>query len=241
MATRNGSSAAEEPTAEAREALAMWGLALRYASEAVKPVAKGATQGVKNSVKERLSAATSSETPVKDRINPSTTEKGGKVGDAADALLAKMGKPGKLASKVSLGSRVVGRLAPGTSGEPGEEEPTAESEETVEQPEEAADREEAIEEPEAAGSEDDDPETAESEPSGSDAEDEDQPEEAKDDDPDEPPAESDATDSHLKPVKAHSEPVRAHPGADPLHTDFDHAYSEEVENYEHRDAYANTR
>jgi hypothetical protein len=240
MATRNGSSAAEKPTAEAREALAMWGLALRYASAAVKPVAKGATQGVKNSVKDRLSAATSSETSVKDRINPSSTEKGGKVGDAADALLAKMGKPGKLASKVSLGSRVVGRLAPGTTEEPDEQEPTAESEETVEEPDEAADREEAVEEPEAAGSEDDDPEaSAESEPSGSDAEDED--EEAEDDDPDESAAKSDATDGHLKEVKPHSEPVRAHPGADPLHTDFDHAYSEEVENYEHRDAYATTR
>ena len=96
----------------------MWGLALRYASAAVTPVAKGATQGVKNGVKERLSAATSSETSLKDRLNPSTTEKGGKVGDAADALLAKMGKPGKLAAKVSLGSRVVGRLAPGTNEEP---------------------------------------------------------------------------------------------------------------------------
>jgi len=225
----------------------MWGLALRYASAAVKPVAKGATQGVKNSVKDRLSAATSSETSVKDRINPSTTEKGGKVGDAADALLAKMGKPGKLASKVSLGSRVVGRLAPGTNEEPGEEEPTAENEEPIREPEESAeDTEEAVEEPEASGSEDDDPEaSAESEPSGSDAEDEDEDEdqadENEDDDPDETAAKSDATDGHLKKVKPHSEPVRAHPGADPLHTDFDHAYSEEVENYEHRDAYATTR
>jgi hypothetical protein len=30
-------------------------------------------------------------------------------------------------------------------------------------------------------------------------------------------------------------------GADPLRAGFEHAYSDEVENYEHRDAYANTR
>ena len=46
------------------------------------------------------------------RLNPAETEKGGRVGDAADALLAKLGPPGKLASKVSLGSRAVERLKP---------------------------------------------------------------------------------------------------------------------------------
>jgi hypothetical protein len=150
MAKRNGSTAADaagKPTAEAREALAMWGLALRYATAAVKPVAKGATHGVK----ERLSSATSSETSLKDRLNPSTTEKGGKVGDAADALLGKMGKPGKLASNASLGSRMVGRLAPGTNEESGEPEPTDESEEPIEEPEAAADSEEPVEEPRRPG------------------------------------------------------------------------------------------
>src|SRR5688500_5742679 len=241
MAKRSGSTAADaagKPTAEAREALAMWGLALRYATAAVKPVAKGATHGVK----ERLSSATSSETSLKDRLNPSTTEKGGKVGDAADALLGKMGKPGKLASKASLGSRMVGRLAPGTNEESGEPEPD-ESEQPIEEPEAAADSGEPVEEPEAAEAEGDEPEAAaESKPSGSDADSEaqDDQDEAEDDEPEEPATKSAAPEG-TKPVKPHSKPVEPHPGAEPLRTDFDHAYSEEVENYEHRDAYATTR
>ena len=222
----------------------MWGLALRYAAAAVKPVAKGAALSAKSGVKERVAAATSSDHSLKDRLNPSTTEKGGKVGDAADALLEKMGKPGKLAAKASLGSRVVGRLAPGTTDDTSEPEPAAESEEPADEATEAS--EEPADESAAPA--------AESDSSGSDAElddqaeeaeedepDEDQVEEAEEDEPDDTAAESDATDGHLKSVEPHSEPVRTHPGADPLHTDFDHAYSEEVENYEHRDAYANTR
>src|SRR5688572_29648935 len=162
MAKRNGSTAANatgKPTAEAREALAMWGLALRYAAAAVKPVAKGAADGAKSGVKKRVAAATSSDTSLKDRLNPSHTEKGGKVGDAADALLEKMGKPGKLAAKASLGSRMVGRLAPGTNEESGEPEPD-ESEEPIEEPEAAADSGEPVEEPEAAEVEGDEPEAA---------------------------------------------------------------------------------
>jgi hypothetical protein len=241
MAKRHGSTAADaagKPTAEAREALAMWGLALRYATAAVKPVAKGAT----HVVKERLSSATSSETSLKDRLNPSTTEKGGKAGDAADALLGKMGKPGKLASKASLGSRMVGRLAPGTDEESGEPEPTDESEEPIEEPEAAADGEEPVEEPETAEAEDDEPETAaESEPSGSDADSEAQDDQDEAEDDPEEPATKSAAPEGTRPVKPHSKPVEPHPGAEPLRTDFDHAYSEEVENYEHRDAYATTR
>ena len=41
--------------------------------------------------------------------------------------------------------------------------------------------------------------------------------------------------------RARASRSRLIPGADPLHTDFDHAYSDEVENYEHQDAYASTR
>ena len=45
-----------------------------------------------------------------ERLNPATTEKGGRTGDMVDALLAKLGAPGKIASKASLGSRVVERM-----------------------------------------------------------------------------------------------------------------------------------
>src|SRR5437763_5775713 len=39
-------------------------------------------------------------------------KKGERAGDAVDALLAKLGPPGKLVSKVGLGSRIVERLRP---------------------------------------------------------------------------------------------------------------------------------
>jgi hypothetical protein len=257
MAKRNGSTATDvagKPKAEAREALAMWGLALRYATAAVKPAAKGATQGVK----ERLASATSSETSLKDRLNPSKTEKGGKVGDAADALLEKMGTPGKLAAKASVGSRVVERLTPGTSTDAPDAEQAAEPDEPAEEPEAEVESEEPVEEPQADEAEEDGPQAAdESEPSDSDADgedqdddeaDEDEPAEASaedDEDDEDEPAEADAEDDEPSGrgngVKPHSKPIEPHPGAQPLHTDFDHAYADEVENYEHQDAYATTR
>jgi uncharacterized membrane protein len=48
-----------------------------------------------------------------ERLNPSRTDKGGRLGDAADLVLSKMGAGGKLASKGSLGSRIVERLRAG--------------------------------------------------------------------------------------------------------------------------------
>src|SRR4051812_47918512 len=50
--------------------------------------------------------------PLKKRLNPADTEKGGRVGDATDVLLSKLGFIGKSASKLSLGSRAVNRLLP---------------------------------------------------------------------------------------------------------------------------------
>jgi uncharacterized membrane protein len=41
---------------------------------------------------------------------------GGRVGEAVDALLAKAGRPGKVASKMGLGSRAVARLRPSHDG-----------------------------------------------------------------------------------------------------------------------------
>jgi len=233
----------------------MWGLALRYAAAAVRPVAKGATHDAKerlsaaathgvtaatHGVKERLSAAGSNGS-VKERLNPSTTDKGGKVGDTADALLAKMGKPGKLASKLSLGSRVIGRLTPDLNDDQSEDEVAEEA--PIEEPEVSqGEGDEPVQEPQASEGEDDEAveEPAapadESAPSPGGSQDEDaEDHEAKD------PSVETTPDDRINPIKGHSEPVRAHPGADPLHTDFDHAYSDEVENYEHQDAYATPR
>ena len=220
-ARRSGSSAAgvtDTPAAEAREALAMWTLALRYASAAVKPVAQGAAAGVK----ERLSSATSGESSLKERLDPGTTDKGGKIGDAADALLEKMGKPGKLAAKASLGSRTIGRLAPGTN------EPSA--------PEDVGPADDPPIEDETAADDGVEAEAAEDE-SAADEEVEDAEEEGAP----EPTAVSEPPPEDGEPAREVSEPIEGHPGADPLHTDFDHAYSDEVENYQHRDAYATTR
>lgn len=80
-----------------REALLEWGSAVRYGGRAIAA---------------RLQARkeASDHVPLRERLDPSKTEKGGRVGDAADAALAKLGKPGKVASKLSLGSRVVERV-----------------------------------------------------------------------------------------------------------------------------------
>ena len=209
MARRNGSSAAGvagTPSAEAREALALWGLALRYASAAVAPVAKGAA----HSVKERLSTATSGDGSLKERLDPSKTEKGGKIGDAADALLEKMGPPGKLAAKASLGSRVIDRITPDHDG--GHEDDQVEADLPKTEEEEEA----VLEEHQAQRTE---PEAGE-EPAG--------------------PSSEGEEDEVAEQAEA-EEPKQSHEGAAPLHTDFDHAYSGEVENYEHQDAYATPR
>ena len=50
---------------------------------------------------------------LRQRLNPAQTEKGGKAGDLADAAIGKLGAPGKVASKLSLGSRIVDRVLPG--------------------------------------------------------------------------------------------------------------------------------
>ena len=77
-----------------REALSHWGEAIRYGARAISARRQ-----------ERADRA-----PLKDRLNPARTDKGGKAGDVADKALSKMGTPGKLASKVSLGSRIVERI-----------------------------------------------------------------------------------------------------------------------------------
>ena len=83
----------QRPSEHAREALQEWGKAIRFGALALAP---------------RLS-------PKGLKSDSTKKQKGGRVGDAADALLSKLGTPGKLASKASLGSRALERLTPGSS------------------------------------------------------------------------------------------------------------------------------
>jgi hypothetical protein len=98
-----------EPQASeyAKEAVSEWGNAVRYAVEAAGPVAKRARERFSERWSDRLSHSR-----LRDQLNPAKTEKGGRIGDAADSMLEKLGTPGKLASKASLGSRVVDKFLP---------------------------------------------------------------------------------------------------------------------------------
>jgi uncharacterized membrane protein len=89
------------PGEYAREALSEWGKAARFGAAAL--VASGAGD---------KSKAKSEKPPLKERLNPATTEKGGRVGDAADNVLSRLGFLGKAASKLSLGSRAVDKVVP---------------------------------------------------------------------------------------------------------------------------------
>lgn len=85
-----------------REALLQWADAARYGVRALAARREAAKEGPS----------------LKERLDPTKTDKGGKAGDMADLALSKLGRPGRLASKVKLGSRLVDRVTP--SGERGE-------------------------------------------------------------------------------------------------------------------------
>jgi uncharacterized membrane protein len=84
------------PAEYGREALAQWADAARYGVKALAARREAAKSGPS----------------LKERLDPTKTDKGGKAGDMADLALSKLGKPGRLASKVKLGSRLVERVAP---------------------------------------------------------------------------------------------------------------------------------
>jgi uncharacterized membrane protein len=102
------SGQAEKGLAEyGREALSQWAEAVRYGVQALAARREAARD------KPRLI----------ERLDPTRTDKGGKAGDMADVALSKLGAPGRLASKVKLGSRLVERVTPsGGKGEPAEED-----------------------------------------------------------------------------------------------------------------------
>jgi uncharacterized membrane protein len=94
---RNGSN--PRPGDYAREALAEWRKAARFGATALLASRRSAAEAGKKP-------------PLKERLNPANTEKGGRIGDALDGLLSKLGFLGKSASKLSLGSRAVHKLRP---------------------------------------------------------------------------------------------------------------------------------
>jgi uncharacterized membrane protein len=88
-----------------REALAQWAEAARYGMRALK--------GRREGSKDRPS--------LKQRLDPTQTDKGGKTADLADLALSRLGAPGRLASKAKMGSRLVDRVTGGGSdGEEGD-------------------------------------------------------------------------------------------------------------------------
>ena len=91
-------SAPTGAAAYAREAVAEWGKAVRYAAGALRK-----TDGPS----------------LKDRLNPGRTGKGGRLGAGADRLLSKMGPPGSLAAKLGAGRRMVERLRGGSPANDG--------------------------------------------------------------------------------------------------------------------------
>ena len=101
-----------------REAISEWGSALRYGGRAIAA-----------SLRER--DGPSGRVPLRERLDPSRTDRGGRIGDAADTALARLGKPGKLASKLSLGSRVVERVGGNVGNGTRQEAEEAASEESA--------------------------------------------------------------------------------------------------------------
>ncbi|MFP5389261.1 MAG: SRPBCC family protein, partial [Thermoleophilia bacterium] len=86
-----------------------------YGREALEQWAEAARYGVR-ALKARREAA--SEKPsLKERRDPSRADMGGKAGDLADLALARLGAPGRLASKAKMGSRLVERVTGGGGGE----------------------------------------------------------------------------------------------------------------------------
>ena len=100
---------APSPAEDAGEALREWGNAIRYGAAAVAPVAKRAGLAATDLARRRRERRKQGRSLI-DRVNPSRTEKGGRVGDVADKVLSKMGAPGKVASAFSVGSRAIERM-----------------------------------------------------------------------------------------------------------------------------------
>jgi uncharacterized membrane protein len=108
--------------------------AAAYGREALTEWADAARYGLRALAAKREAGKTGPS--LKERLDPTQTDKGGKAGDMADLALAKLGRPGQLAAKVKLGSRLVDRVMPSSEPEPddveGEAPAVAEEEEEAE-------------------------------------------------------------------------------------------------------------
>jgi uncharacterized membrane protein len=103
---RNG-----EASAHARQAIAEWRKAVRYGAAAISPLARSAARAARPA--KAGGRGGGQRPPLRERLNPSKTEKGGRIGNVADKLLSKMGTPGKVASAFALGSRALERMRDG--------------------------------------------------------------------------------------------------------------------------------
>lgn len=110
MATSQAEKAEKGAADYGREALSQWADAARLGMRALA-ARREAAEG-KSGVKERL--------------DPTKTDKGGKAGDVADLALSKLGGPGRLAAKVKMGSRMVERFVGSGEAKEPEEEAAAE-------------------------------------------------------------------------------------------------------------------
>jgi uncharacterized membrane protein len=111
-----------------REALAQFRDAARYGAKALaaRKAARGATKDTPD-LKERA-AGLKGNLPIPRAGGGTSSE----LGELADAALARLGKKGKLASKLGVGHRLVDRLLPDQEDEP-EQEPDAPEPEGVEE------------------------------------------------------------------------------------------------------------
>jgi len=110
VAGSQAQSKERRPSQYAQEAFAEWGKAARYAGRAVSPALRQAAKSVAG-----RAGQSGDRPPLGERLNPAKTEKGGRLGDVADAALSKLGGPaGTVASKFSAGSRIVERVRGGT-------------------------------------------------------------------------------------------------------------------------------
>jgi uncharacterized membrane protein len=95
-----------------REALLQWADAARYGVRALAARREAAKEG----------------SSLREWLDPTKADKGGKAGDMADLALSKLGRPGRLASKVKLGSRLVDRVTPSSERSEADEGDDAEVE-----------------------------------------------------------------------------------------------------------------
>lgn len=184
------------PSEYAKEAVAEWGKAARLTGAALSPLV-------------RRTAA---------RITSASDDKGGRIGDAADAVLSKMGKPGKLASKLGVGSRMVERARPSRNGgsangdgsvtEEHEDEPVAEQEQ--EEPLAEEEQEEPVAE------KDGEPVAEEDEDEADDAEDGESPEAYEEEDEEDEPVEAYEEEDEEDEEDEDRRPHEAYPDVEPL-------------------------